>query len=116
MTELAMTQGAKSAQGTLTSLPAGEKGKVVEADNVNMFAVIALTDEAMKELKGEDLSKPLPPLELGVKRTGHQGEAGEFVGRVRLRQEVKGKPYVICDILAAWEQDKLQADDIIFAD
>jgi len=116
MAELVVTQGAKSAQGVLTSLPAGEKGTVVEADNENMFAVIALSEEAMKELKGEELDKPLPPIELGVKRTGHQGEAGEFVGRVRLRQEVKGKPYVICDILSAWEQDKLQPNDIIFAD
>jgi len=116
MAELVVTKGAQSEQGTLTSLPAGDKGKIVEADNENMFAVLALSDETMKELKGENLDKPLPPIELGVKRTGYQGEAGEFVGRVRLRQEVKGKPYVICDILAAWEQDKLQPDDIVFAD
>ena len=112
------TQGAQSAGGAaaVTSLPVGDKGKVVEADNENMFAIVAFTDEAMKELKGEDLSKPLPAIELAVKRPGFKGAAGEFVGRLRLRQEVKGKNYVICDILSVWEQDKLAANDVIFAD
>ena len=64
----------------------------------------------------EQAARPLPALELGVKRSGHSGAAGEFVGRVRLRQEVKGKTLVICDILSAWEQDKLKANDVIFAD
>ena len=107
------TSGGASAAdaGTaVSSLPSGNKGKVVEADNEKMFAVIAFSDEALKELKGEDLSKPLPALDLGVKR----GET--FVGRIRLRQEVKGKPYVICDILGAWSQDKLNEGDVVFAD
>ena len=113
------TQGTQSATAggvAVTSLPAGDKGKIVEADNDNMFAIIAFSDEAMKELKGDDLSKALPAIEFGVKRAGFKGPAGEFVGRIRLRQEVKGKNYVICDILSAWEQDKLAANDIIFAD
>lgn len=113
------TQGAQSATAggvAVTSLSAGDKGKIVEADNDNMFAIVAFSDEAMKELKGDDLSKALPAIELGVKRAGFKGPAGEFVGRLRLRQEVKGKNYVICDILSAWEQDKLAANDIIFAD
>ncbi len=107
------TRGTASAAGAgtaVTSLPAGDKGKVVEADNEKMFAVIAFSDEALKELKGDDLSKPLPAIDLGVKR----GET--FVGRVRLRQEVKGKPYVICDILGAWAQDSLAEGDTVFAD
>jgi hypothetical protein len=58
----------------------------------------------------------MPLMEFGVKRPGYQGEAGEFVGRIRLRQEVPGKSYVICDILSNWEQDKLQFNDVIFAD
>ena len=113
------TQGTQSATAggvAVTSLPAGDKGKIVEADNDNMFAIVAFSDEAMKELKGDDLSKALPAIEFGVKRAGFKGPAGEFVGRIRLRQEVKGKNYVICDILSAWEQDKLAANDIIFAD
>ena len=116
--ESIQTKGSASAgSGTaVTSLPAGDKGKIVEADNDNMFAVVSFSDEAMKELKGEDLSKPLPAIELGIRRSGYNGAAGEFVGRLRLRQEVKGKNYVICDILGAWSQDKLTANDIVFAD
>ncbi len=102
--------------GMTASLPAGDKGRIIEADNENMFAIVEFTKEAMQELKGEDLNQPLPMLELGVKRPGFNGEAGEFVGRIRLRQEVKGKCFVICDILGAWEQDKLSPNDVIFAD
>ena len=111
-------QSSRTANGaaSITSLPSGDKGKVVEADNENMFAIVAFSDEALKELKGDDPSRPLPALELGVKRPGFKGEAGEFIGRLRLRQEVKGKPYVICDILGAWEQDKVAPNDIVFAD
>ena len=100
----------------ISSLPAGDKGKIVEADNENMFAIVEFTPEAMKQLKGEDLNSPLPLIEFGVKRPGYKGAAGEFVGRIRLRQEVKGKNYVICDILGNWEQDKLQPNDVLFAD
>ena len=113
------TQGTPSSDASgaaVTSLAEGDMGKIVEADNDNMFAIVAFSDEAMKELKGDDLSKALPAIEFGVKRAGFKGPAGEFVGRIRLRQEVKGKNYVICDILSAWEQDKLAANDIIFAD
>ena len=116
--ESIQTQGAASASGgaAVTSLPAGDKGKVIEADNENMFAIVEFSEESLKELKGEDSNRPLPALELGIRRPGFKGEAGEFIGRVRLRQEVKGKPYVICDILGAWEQDKVAPNDIIFTD
>ena len=112
------TRGTASAgAGTaVTSLPAGDKGKVVEADNENMFAIVAFTPEAMKELKGDNPNAPLPAIELSVKRPGFAGPAKEFVGRIRLRQEVRGKNYVICDILGQWEQDKLSANDVVFAD
>ena len=112
------SSASRVAAGTdaITALPAGDKGKVIEADNENMFAIVEFTPEALKEIKGDDASRPLPALELGVKRPGFKGEAGEFIGRLRLRQEVKGKPYVICDILGAWEQDKVAPNDVIFAD
>ena len=100
----------------VTSVPAGDKGKIIEADNESMFAIVEFTPEAMKELKGDDMNRPIPAMEFGVKRAGYEGEAGEFVGRIRLRQEVAGKNYIICDILSNWEQDKLQPNDVIFAD
>ena len=114
---VATTGGGETARGTaVTSLPAGDKGKIIEVDNDNMFAVVAFSDEAMKELKGDNLDHPLPAIELGVKRPGYNGDAGEFVGRLRLRQEVKGKNYVIADILSSWEQAELQLNDVVFAD
>ena len=114
---LQQNQGKASAGGSaITALPAGDKGKIISADNENMFAIVQFTDAAMKELKGNDGSRPLPLLEIGVKRPGFKGPAGEFVGRLRLRQEVKGKPLVICDILGSWEQDKVAPNDVIFAD
>ena len=110
------TDGGRGPGNAVTSVPAGDKGKIIEADNKNMFAIVEFTPEAMKELKGDDLTRPIPSMEFGVKRAGYEGEAGEFVGRIRLRQEVAGKNYIICDILANWEQDKLQRNDVSFAD
>ena len=107
------TQGSASASSagtSVSSIPVGDKGEVVEVDNEKMFAVVKFSDEAMKDLKGEGLANPLPALDLGVKR------GDKFVGRVRLRQEVKGKPYVICDVLGAWAQDDMAVGDVIFAD
>ena len=100
----------------ITSLPAGEKGKIVEADNENMFAIVEFDAKSMKELKGDNLDHPIPNIELGVKRPGFHGEAGEFIGRIRLRQEVREKNYIICDILGQWKQDDIKPDDVIFAD
>ena len=100
----------------ITSIPTGEKGTIVEADNENMFAIIELDAKTMKELKGDNLDHPIPNLELGVKRPGFHGEAGEFIGRIRLRQEVREKNYIICDILGAWKQGDIQPGDVIFAD
>ena len=115
--EATLTKGAKSQQGTaVTSLPSGDKGKIIEADNGQMFAIVEFTEEAINQLKGNNADAILPAIELGIRRAGYKGAAGEFVGRIRIRQEVKGKPYVICDILSAWEQDKLVAGDIVFAD
>ena len=107
---------AASAGTAVTSLPVGDKGKVVEVDNDKMFAIVSFTEAAMKELKGEELNKPLPALELGVKRVTATDKEGQVVGRIRLRQEVKGKTYVVCDILGDWEQMKMAEGDIIFAD
>ncbi len=98
------------------TLPAGDKGTVVEADTEDLFAIVKLSDEALKELKGPELSRPLPHIELSVKRPGYKGPAGEFIGRLRLRQEVPGKNYVVCDILANWSQGEIKSNDVIFAD
>ena len=110
-------QGDKLGRGSaVASVPAGEKGKIVTANNEDMFAIVKFTPEAMRELKGNDLMQPIPAIEFGVKRPGYNGPAGEFTGKIRLRQEIAGKNYIICDILLNWKQDKIQKDDVIFAD
>ncbi len=114
-----MIQEAQARTGdksNITTLPAGDKGKVIEVDNTNMFVIVEFTDKSMKELKGDNLDHPIPNIEFGVKRPGYDGPAGEFIGRIRLRQEVREKNYIICDILGAWVQDAIKADDVIFAD
>ena len=100
----------------INSIPTGDKGKIVEADNENMFVIVEFDAKTMKELKGDNLDHPIPNLELGVKRPGFHGEAGELIRRIRLRQEVREKNYVICDILGAWKQGDILPGDIIFAD
>ena len=99
-----------------TEVTSGEKGTVTEADNENMFVIVKFPEETMKEFRGEKQDKPLPLIELNVKRPGFKGPAGEFIGRVRIRQAIKGKPYVICDILGSWAQDSIKPNDILFAD
>ena len=112
------SRGSESAAASVavTSLTAGDKGKLVKVDNENMFAIVEFTPEAFLELKGGKEDGILPLMDLGIRRPGFKGQAGEFVGRVRTRQEVKGKPLVVCDILATWEQAKAQKGDVIFAD
>lgn len=112
----ATTPGQKTELGqAISSLPFGDKGEIIRADNDFMYAIVRFDETAMQELKGKDLSQPLPMLELAVKRKGFNGPAGELVGRIRLRQEVIGKPLVMCDILSNWSQDPLQPGDIVFA-
>lgn len=115
-TTTASTGGASGEMGAVASVTAGDKGKIISADNTAVFAIIEVTPEVMKEIKGNDLNRPLPILDFTVRRPGFNGPAGEIVGRLRLRQEVPGKNWIICDILADWSQDELKKDDIVIAD
>ena len=113
----AATAGVRTQAGqAAASVSAGEKGRVIEADNNDMFAVVELSQDALKELKGPDLNHPVSFQEFGVRRPGFKGPAGDFVGRVHIRQEVAGKTFVICDILSTWSQDAIKPGDVIFAD
>ena len=42
--------------------------------------------------------------------------AGEYVGRVKLRQAVPDKNYVVADIMGDWSQSPLEKGDAVFAD
>ena len=100
----------------VTSLPAGSKGKVADVNNKLMFCVIEFSDEAMDQMIGSARKNALPALTLGVLRKGFKGAAGEFVGKVRLRQSVAGKNFVIADILGDWSQASMEKGDVIFAE
>ena len=100
----------------VTSLPAGDKGKIVDVNNKLMFCVVEFSDEAMKEMMGPERNGTLPALTLGLRRKGFSGPAGEFVGKIRLRQSVSGKNYVIADILGDWSQAEVQKGDAVFAE
>ncbi len=105
-----------SGTSAVTSLPAGNKGKVADVNNKLMFCVIEFTDEAMKEMLGAARQNALPSLTLGILRKGFNGAVGEFVGKVRLRQSVSGKNFVIADILGDWSQSPVEKGDVIFAE
>ena len=105
---------AAASNGAVTSLTAGNKGKLVEANNKYMFAVIEFDDEAIKELLGPERQKALPLLELGIRRKGANGDV--YVGRLRLRQAVAGKNFVIADILGDWQQVPAEPGDVVFAE
>ena len=100
----------------VTSLPAGNKGKIADVNNKLMFCVIEFSDEAMDQMIGSARKNSLPALTLGVLRKGFNGAAGEFVGKVRLRQSVAGKNFVIADILGDWSQAPVEKGDVIFAE
>ena len=103
--------------GTATAaLTVGNKGKVVEVNAKLMFAVVEFDEEAMKELLGPERLNALPLLEMGIRRSGFQGPAGEYVGRLRLRQSVAGKNFVIADILGDWQQTEVKKGDVVFAE
>lgn len=97
-------------------LTAGNKGKLVEVNNAQMFAIVEFSDEAMTELLGPERQNGLPLLEMGLRRPGFAGAAGEFIGRIRLRQAVQGKNFVIADILGDWKQTDLKKGDVVFAE
>ena len=101
---------------SVTSLPAGDKGKIADVNNNLMFCVVEFSDDAMKEMLGPDRNGSLPAITLGLRRKGFSGPAGEFVGKIRLRQSVSGKNYVIADILGDWSQAEVQKGDAVFAE
>ncbi|MCR5413493.1 MAG: hypothetical protein K6F50_02035 [Kiritimatiellae bacterium] len=106
-----------SGAAAVTSLSYGDKGNIIRVDNGLLSAVVRFEPQAMKELKGGDSTRPIPLMELAVKRyMSDDDKVGEIVGRIRLRQEVPGKNWVICDILADWEQMEIVEGDTVFQD
>ncbi|MDR2850037.1 MAG: hypothetical protein LBW77_05800 [Verrucomicrobiota bacterium] len=93
---------------------AGDKGKIIEANDELKFAIIELSDDAISELLGNERQNALPQLEMNVRRSGRQSAAGEFVTRIKLRQAVRGKNFVVADILNDWQQTPVEKGDVVF--
>ena len=97
-----------------TTLSAGEKGTIIQANDELKFAIIQLSDAAMDELLGDDRKNALQQFEMNVRRTGRQSAAGEFVTRIKLRQAVQGKNFIVADILNDWQQTPVEKGDVVF--
>ena len=98
----------------VTALTAGDKGKIIEANDELKFVIIDFTDDAIAEMLGPERQTQLPQLEMNVRRTGRQSAAGEFVTRIKLRQAVRGKNLVVADILTDWQQVTVEKGDVVF--
>ncbi len=99
---------------SVSSLSAGDKGKVIEANDDLKFVIIDFSNDAVTEMIGAERQNALPQLEMNVRRTGRQSAAGEFVTRIKLRQIVRGKNLVVADILSDWQQAPVEKGDVVF--
>lgn len=101
--------------GTMvTSLTAGDKGKIIECNDEYKFVVVEFSDTTMLEMLGNERQNPLPQLDLNVRRPGRKSAGGEFVTRIKLRQLIKGKNMVVADILSDWQQVAVEKNDVVF--
>lgn len=98
----------------VTALSAGDKGKIIEANDDLKFVIIDFSNDAILEMLGPERQNAMPQLEMNVRRTGRQSAAGEFVTRIKLRQIVRGKNLVVADILSDWQQVPVEKGDVVF--
>lgn len=95
----------------VVNVTAGVKGTVARVDNEYNFCLVTLSDEALKELIGENGDRELPELEYLVRRPGDENG---IVGKIRLRTLTKDTKTIVCDILAGWKQAEFQKGDEVF--
>ena len=109
------TGGAPQEAGVaVTALSAGDKGKIIEANDELKFVIIDFSADAIAEMLGPERQNQLPQLEMNIRRPGRQSAAGEFVTRIKLRQAVRGKNLVVADILNDWQQAPVEKGDVVF--
>jgi len=92
----------------------GEKGKIVAVDEKLKFVVVELTDASMTELIGEQRDRPMPQIELMVRRPGFKSASGEFITRIKFRQVLRQKNLIVADILIDWQQSPVEMNDVVF--
>ena len=97
-----------------------EKGKeVVEDDGRTVADMSGIEGHAsflgsVIGLRGDRKRRREITDELGIRRKGANGDV--YVGRLRLRQAVAGKNFVIADILGDWQQVPAEPGDVVFAE
>jgi len=92
-------------------MPHGDKGRVVAIDRDWDFLVLEFDPQFLKDMLGEDLSAPLPAVELFVKRPG---DSEEFVTKVRLIQVRRDKGLGVADVIPGWTQLPAKKGDVVF--
>lgn len=90
---------------------AGVKGTVVRVNNEYNYCLVKLTDEALKELIGDEGDRKMPEVEYLLRR---EGDTKGLVGKIRLRSVTKEIGTIVCDILADWKQDEVKIGDEVF--
>ncbi|MFA7174177.1 MAG: hypothetical protein WC340_12360 [Kiritimatiellia bacterium] len=98
----------------VTALSAGDKGKIIEANDELKFAILEFSNEAIAEMLGPERTNQLPQLEMNVRRPGYKSASGEFITRIKLRQVVRGKNLIVADILSDWQQATVEKGDVVF--
>jgi len=96
------------------ALTTGDKGKIIESNDEFKFVIIEFSPDAMAEILGAEREKPLPQVDMSVRRVGRASAAGEFVTTVKLRHSVKDKNLVVADILTDWQQSPVEKGDVVF--
>ena len=99
------------AEGVLTP---GDKGKIVDFNDEWKFAVVEFSSDFVSELVGPARDRPLPLIEVMVRRPDIADPDAAFVTRLKLRQIIREKNLVIADILSDWQQKPVQKGDIVF--
>jgi archaellum component FlaC len=92
----------------------GDKGKIVAVDEKLKFVVVDVSDDAIKELIGEQRDRALPQVDMMVRRPGLKSATGEFVTRIKFRQVLRQKNLVVADILIDWQQAPVEVNDVVF--
>lgn len=104
-----ITRNVGEAIADVNFIEPGDKGAVVAVNDDWNFVVLKLTPKFIDELLGEDRSRPMPRVDLMLKR----GD-GEFVTKVRLTQLKVNEGLGVADVLTAWKQVPVQTGDVVF--
>ncbi len=99
------------AEGVLTP---GDKGEIVSVNDEWKFAVVKFNSDFVTELIGPARDRPLPLIEVMVRRPNVEDPDEAFVTRLKLRQIIRENDLVIADILSDWQQKPVAVGDIVF--